>query len=80
MTNFGDYGWKKKSRLWLAVAPAILTSSDRFAPSSSIKEEEGDRRGRSDQTPSSSLMEEVAPKATEMVTASLGRRFPKASS
>ncbi len=45
------------------VAPAILTSSDRFAATSSIKEEEGDRRGRSDQTPSSSLMEEVAPDA-----------------
>ena len=46
-------------RQLLTVSPVILTSSDRFAATSSIKEEEGDNRGRSDQTPSSSSMEKV---------------------
>ncbi len=44
-----------------------VTSSVAFGATSSIKEEEGDNRGRSDQTPSSSLMEEVAAKRSELV-------------
>tara|TARA_R110000868_G_scaffold100687_6_gene276983 strand:- start:3325 stop:3498 length:174 start_codon:yes stop_codon:yes gene_type:complete len=48
-----------KSPNRLPPASVILTSSDRFAATSSIKEEEGDSRGRSDQILSSSLMEEV---------------------
>ena len=44
-----------------------VTISDAFGATSSIKEEEGDNRSRSDPTPSSSLMEEVAAKRSELV-------------
>ncbi len=44
-----------------------ITISDRFAATSSIKEEEGDLSDRPRLSPSSSLMEEVAAKRSEMV-------------
>ncbi|WP_417468687.1 hypothetical protein [Maricaulis sp.] len=64
--------WWGINRHLPTAAPVILTSSDRFAATSSIKEEEGDHRSRSDQTPSSSLMEEVCrtKSGAELVTAS----------
>jgi len=46
---------------------AAVTSSVAFGDSSSIKEEEGDYRSRSAQRLSSSLMEEVAAKRSELV-------------
>jgi hypothetical protein len=62
------------------VAPVILTSSVAFGDTSSIKEEEGVVQSfagcahcfaaRPGQAPSSSLMEEVAAKRPELVTAS----------